>query len=99
VNYNNAMTETQNDKKKPGPPSIEDVYGETFTDYRFKLPDSQLNHLRQASASDHVSIAEYLRRLIAADMSRRPPGHPRRGARRLAAGCVILLAICQQTIK
>jgi hypothetical protein len=81
VNYNNAMTETQNDKKKPGPPSIEDVYGETFTDYRFKLPDSQLNHLRQASASDHVSIAEYLRRLIAADMSAapRPPADEGRG--------------------
>jgi peptidoglycan hydrolase-like amidase len=54
--------------KKTGPPSFEELYGEPFTDFRFKLPQSHHDHLKRRATEERTSIAEYLRALIAADI-------------------------------
>jgi hypothetical protein len=57
-------------KKKPGPPSFDNLYGESFTDFKFKLTETQLAYLHKQAKKERIPVAQYLRRLIAQDMQR-----------------------------
>lgn len=53
---------------KRGPDTMAERTGQEITAFRFMLPVVQLKHLQRAAAASGISIAEYLRRMIAEDM-------------------------------
>jgi hypothetical protein len=54
-----------------GQPSISQKYSEETTAFRFILPISQMEHLREQSTLYDITMAEYVRRLIDADMAQK----------------------------
>ena len=54
--------------KKTGPKSLEEIYKKEITAFRFMLPEEQHAHITECARRERISTAEYLRRLIAADM-------------------------------
>lgn len=62
------MGEKEFIKPQTGPPSLEELRGEPFTSFRFMLPKRHHEYLKSKSIQKRVTVAEYLRRLIEADM-------------------------------
>ncbi len=67
------MSDNKKENKKTGPPSFEEMYGEKFTSLRFNLPESLHEKLRERAILARVSMAEYMRRLIATDVEKPKP--------------------------
>lgn len=57
--------------KKTGPKSLEEIHDTKFTAFRFVLPEDYHAHLEQQAMLEKISMAEYLRRLIAADKAQK----------------------------
>lgn len=64
------MEESPRYEYKRGQTPLKKIVGEEVTALRFMLPISQLEYLKARAAADKIPMAEYLRRLIAADMTR-----------------------------
>ena len=76
--YNYNMPDESKHKgwggKRPGSgPKPKPEYGEYLTQrLDLRLTQSQHDHLKSRAEAEGVSMAEYLRRLVAADMSQQP---------------------------
>lgn len=66
--YNGGMTHGGK-REGAGRKSLEEQYGERIIVLSVRLPESLYRHV----ASQDRSAAEYIRRLVEQDMSRRPP--------------------------
>lgn len=67
------MEENPTPKKKTGPASFEEMYGEPYTSLRFNLPERQVAYLKREALKGKVSIADYLRQMIEKDMVKVDP--------------------------
>lgn len=52
------------EQKKTGPPSLDELYGEEFTSFRFKLTERQLAFLKERAQEQRISVAAYIRNWI-----------------------------------